>query len=578
MVARELFSSSKTLLTKGGIEMTLQKKGFNRREFLGLTGTAICGASLLGFPRFSMAENPKRGGEINIGIQNLPNGYDPGRYVGLLAQRVLSFSHDGLVDLVSPDVITASLKQGKPVEEIPVVTPNLAERWEISKDGLDYTFFLARDVLFHNGKEFKAEDVEYCIKRVLSKPIGSSSASKFKYVDKITVLDDHTIRLTLKTRMAPFISFVNMSLPIYPKDSHPMDKLNKVVSKEKPPAAGTGPFKWVDWKPGAWVRYERFENYRKKGLPYLDAVTIKKVSEATVRYTGLRTGELDFIASVPFPAMAKMVQKSPKKKDVYFKQKDITVYVSDYNLLQYLALNMRQKPFDDIRVRKAFALAMDRDKIALGATYGLGGPEEQSYSRTTSVFYLDGLDWYEQDLEQAKKLLKESGYGSGMEVECLVQPTNQLAMGSLNVYQQQLKKIGVTLKLKTLRRAGFFPLVRKQKFQMTTASLGTYNQFDLDGLYDYLYSWNKSKNWRNRAGYNNEEMDRLLAEGQTGSSLRQRRKTYRKVYDLIKRDIPYIPIAGNSVGWGWRNTLKGFSPTAAIPPFRGFYNAWTDKT
>ena len=88
---------------------------------------------------------------------------------------------DGLVDLVPSTVIEEYLKSGKPLDDMPVVMPNLAESWEISKDGLDYTFHLMKGVTFHNGKDFKAEDVDFCLKRVLSKPVASSSATKQPY-------------------------------------------------------------------------------------------------------------------------------------------------------------------------------------------------------------------------------------------------------------------------------------------------------------------------------------------------------------------------------------------------------------
>ncbi len=210
-----------------------------------------------------------------------------------------SFCYDGLVDLVPSIVIEDYLKSGKPLDDMPVVVPNLAESWEVSKDGLDYTFHLRKDVTFHNGKDFKAEDVDFCLKRVLSKPVASSSATKFQSMKEVKVLDDHTIRITLKNPLAPFLAFCNMNLSIIAKDSLPMDKLMRTAPKDGPPLpAGTGPFIPSVWKPGREINFTKFKDFREPGLPYLDGVNLLRVMETTVRYTGLRTGELDWITGV----------------------------------------------------------------------------------------------------------------------------------------------------------------------------------------------------------------------------------------------------------------------------------------
>ena len=191
------------------------KKDCTRREFLLTTGGALAYASLMGGPNLARASPPRPGGEVNIGVQVLPVGVDWARFVGLYAQWVLSFTHDGLVDLVPPRLIMEHIAAGKPSEELPAVVPNLAESWEISKDGRVYTFNLTKGVHFHNGKEFKSEDVAFCIQRTLSKPIGSALKPRFETITDIKLLDDHNIRITLEEPLAPFLSYLCYKLPIY---------------------------------------------------------------------------------------------------------------------------------------------------------------------------------------------------------------------------------------------------------------------------------------------------------------------------------------------------------------------------
>ncbi len=272
--------------------------------------------------------------------------------MGLYAQWAWSFCYDGLVDLVPSIVIEDYLKSGKSLDDMPVVVPNLAESWEVSKDGLDYTFHLRKDVTFHNGKDFKAEDVDFCLKRVLSKPVASSSATKFQSMKEVKILDDHTIRITLKNPLAPFLAFCNMNLSIIAKDSLPMDKLMRTAPKDGPPLpAGTGPFIPSVWKPGREINFTKFKDFREPGLPYLDGVNLLRVMETTVRYTGLRTGELDWITGVGQEVLADKLEGKKQKRDVYLQEKDHTIYVSDLGLVQCFAFNMREAPFNDFRVR-----------------------------------------------------------------------------------------------------------------------------------------------------------------------------------------------------------------------------------
>lgn len=542
-----------------------------RRGFL---ASAAAGSLAAGTPGLAGAQTPKRGGKVNLGLQILPVGLDVARYMGLYAQWVISFTHDGLVDIVPPSVIKAHLAAGKSPDDLPVVTPNLAENWEISKDGLTYTFNLQKGVSFHNGQELTSDDVKFCIERIRSKPIGSTIKPRFELVREMALPDKHTIRFVLKEPFAPFISYLSYKLPIYPRGSAPMDQLIRKFDEKQPPLPGTGPFKWVDYKPGDFIQLERFDGYRFEGQPYLDEVKLNAVMDPTVRFTALRTGELDYISGVPSSAVAQEFGAAQPKGDVTFDKGEYMIYVNDPNIVQALALNTSQPPFNDIRVRRAIQLGIDRGQVAVGSTMGLGYPMIQPYTQDSTAFFIDGLSYPAQNQAQARQLLKDAGHGKGLTITIMMLNTNQVGLKAAQVMQQQLKGIGVNLKIEMFQKAAYFAKAQQGNFEMTTRGIGSYYEYDLDMLYTMFYSYAKDQNYRNYAHYSNEAVDEALDKARRLQELGARKKQYRKVYEAMIEDVTYIPLTSSLTAQGWRSRLKGFDPRATIPDLRAFSQVW----
>lgn len=549
----------------------MEKKSLSRRGFVKTSLTAAAAAAFV--TGASSAKTPRPGGNVEIGFPSLPVGTDPGRFVGGYGQFLLSFTHDALLDLTPPADIMAYLASGKPLDQMPTLQPNLAEGWEESGDGLSLTFTLKPGIFFHNGQELTASDVKWCMDR-----IKNIQSWRYASVRETKALDKRTVRFLLTEPSATLISALQMYTPIYPKDSLDFNKTQWAVTKDSPHAPGTGPFHWKDDEPGQFIRLQKFTGYRFPNQPYLDTVTLRQVADPTVRLTALRTGELDFIYPLGSAVMAKETQDQDQKAMVSLDKGEYTLYTTDYNLTWSLALNMRKKPLDDIRVRRAIALAMDRKPAALLATGGLGRVSWQHYTRRSTPFWIDGLAWpHQHDIKQARALLDEAGFGKGLELNIILNPQQDTAVKYAQVLQQQLSQAGINLKFEMMQKTAYFARDRKSDFQLMILSLGNTFNYDLDMYYNYFNS-TREESWRvNRAGYRSQKASELVEKGRRTMGLTRRLEIYRELYELWARDIPYIPLYQEPASGAWRDTLHGFDPLGAVPDLRTFRQVWTSK-
>lgn len=557
--------------------MKLNIKDWNRRKFLTVTGGALAGTALLGKPSLLQA-GPQYGGKTRLGFPFLPNGADPHRYTGLFAQVPWSFAYDGLVDLVSGDFIERWIKSGKPRGEMPQVVPNLAESWDISNKGKVYTFHLRKGVKFHNGNPLTAADVVWNFQRKMSKAIAAPTRVYYRDVTSVNALDEHTVQVTLKVANASFLATAcQMTLPIIAKDSLPMKM------QQKPPRSGwlippgTGPFTCSEYKTGRRMKFKKFTGFREKGLPYLDEVTIERIPDEMVRYTALRSGELDWAMNIPNAELASRSKGKPVFNTTFDAQ-NYKILVDDFNLMAALGMNQRIKPLDDIRVRKAIALALKRDEIAKFAFDGLGVAADQSYSERNSPFWIEDMpQWYERNTEESRKLLADAGFSKGLDLEINVATSNAQGRKAAQVIQQQLKVVGINLKINILDKAGYWPIRRKSRQQLQFDYIGNYFEYDLDSMATFFISPDKLPKkaaWRNGAGYANEEVDQLFTKARREMNFNKRLQMYRRIFEINKRDVVYIPLMKGVTGHAISSRVQNFDLKKSVPFYRGLRDMW----
>jgi peptide/nickel transport system substrate-binding protein len=387
------------------------------------------------------AQEPKRGGVFRVAVQEAP-GLDPHLTISFLSHSYVSLSYSLLVRFPNGP------EQKHPADFS--IVPDLAEKWAVSKDGKVYTFSLRKGVRFHNkppvnGREVTAEDVKYSLERFMAK---SAFATRFEPVTAIDVVDRYTVRITLKEPYAPFLN--HLANPVFCAIL-PREAEEKFKDFNHPDAViGTGPFVLKSYEKGVRAVFERNPNYFMKGLPYLDGVTVEITPDSSARLAMLRAGkaEIPHIWGWLGVEEARALQKTNPE-----------IQVTPHQVIGVGFIYMRtdQPPFNDIRVRRAVSLALDRKSWNEAILFGEGcvdsGPVpcalkdwklETSKLDPAKAKYLVGYDPAE-----AKRLLAEAGYGKGLTTPLFHWPGYVAPWRSYyELAAENLGKIGVTVELK----------------------------------------------------------------------------------------------------------------------------------
>ena len=343
----------------------------------------------------SAADTPKRGGTLNFAVVAEPPTTD--------CHATTTFA---MVHPVAPQYSTLLTFTG-PHDNLKI-EGDLAESWEVSKDGLTYTFKLRKGVKFHDGSDFTSEDVKASYERIINPPEGVISARKAQHQDikKIETPDPHTVVFTLgQVNMSMNLHFASPFNCIYSAK-----KLKENPRYPETEVMGTGAFKFVEYVKGSHWRAVRFDQYFRPDRPYLDGYKIFFVRSNTV-VNGLRGGQYD----------AEFRGRTPQERDqlVSVMKDQVTVQEGPWTTNILLTFNTEHKPLDDIRVRQALTLAIDRwgGSEALGRISlikGVGGVFRPGAPWALPPSELEKIPGFWRDIEksraEARRLLKEAGY------------------------------------------------------------------------------------------------------------------------------------------------------------------------
>lgn len=509
---------------------TRDSKGLTRRDFLYLTGMGMAGATMAGLAPWGHAEEkkPKRGGRLRLAARYGAVGLDAHTNQSFQEYQTYCLMYNALTDMgPGPDVR---------------IYPMLAQSWEISQDGKEYVFRLREKAKFHHGKELDSSDVKYSIERVLNPATKSPRAFSLRWVDSVQVIDKYHLKIKLKESFAPFLSTLTLvNCPIIPAGWQPGGTK---------PAPGTGPFVLKSFVPNETVELTRFDQYwevdEKTGdqLPYVDGVHVKKVVDAYIRLTALRSGDVDFIDSPPTNILATAVLEKP-----------IPGIKMDYDFIgnTWIYFNVSKPPFDNQKVRQAFAYAIDKKAIAKGAYWGIGETVNHQPFLNRSRFYIP-VEEREVDIAKAKQLLAEAGYPNGLTTEFTNRSVDYEKAGC-EIYIAQLGKIGVKATMKILDTAAWISAVRKGDYNISFR--GDTEKYDWDdAYYMHLHSAEIGKN--NFARYSNKELDLLLEKGRSTWKSEDRVPIYRRVIEAIKEDLPHLYVGKPALGVAFADYLMGY--------------------
>jgi peptide/nickel transport system substrate-binding protein len=345
------------------------------------------------------------------------------------------------IDAHRPTVDTDIMRCWNLYESLAVRTPDfselqmlVAESIEAEKSPKTWTVRLKEGVTFHNGKPVTADDVIFSLRRILDPKDPKVGAASIGYVEekKLKKMDERTVRITLEFANAGFPDDVGQYFnAIVPTD---YDVKNPV---------GTGPFKYKSFTAGQQSEFTKYADYWEEGKPYVDSLTIIDFPDDTARTNALLGGQVDVIDNLP-AAQLQNVKSNP----------NLRVLSSKTGAWQPFTMRVDQAPFDDVRVRQAFRLIVDREQMVQQVLSGQGRIANDLYAPYDPA-YADDLPQRQQDLEQAKSLLKQAGR-EGLSVELVTAPVFQGIVEAAQVFAQQAKGAGVNVKVRKVDSGTFY--------------------------------------------------------------------------------------------------------------------------
>lgn len=451
---------------------------------------------------------------------------DPQDTTEQYSQRIIAVVYDRLVEI---DEMTGEL------------VPGLAEKWE-RLDENNIIFHLRKDVKFHNGDKFSANDVKYTIERAKTLP---KVAHLYKLISNIEVIDDNTVKLTTSEPFAPLLAHLShKTASIIDSKAH-----KELGEKYFENPAGTGPYKYSSWKVGDRITLEAFNDYF-KGAPAIKYVEVRAVPEENSRVIGLETGEIDMTADL-----------SPESRKIVLDNADKMAYKEKSGIsVNYLGFATNRDIIKDRDVRRAIAMAVNRDAIIDSIMMGTVekansfiAPGTFGYSKDSKV-----LDY---NHEEAKKIIEAKGLvGTKLKLGVSNSPVR---MQMCEIIQAQLKEIGLEVSIESLEWGTFLAATAKGDLDMFSLGWGpsTY-----DGDYGFYPNFHSSQlgGAGNRSQYVNPEMDRLLDAAKKEVNPEVRKELYAKVADIIYEDVPVLPIYYTNDTVAAVNIVEGVKPTSYI--------------
>ncbi|MBO8127368.1 MAG: ABC transporter substrate-binding protein [Firmicutes bacterium] len=435
------------------------------------------------------------------------------------------------------------------------LVPGLATSWEVSDDGLTYTFHLRKGVKFHDGTPFNAEAVKFSIERQIDPNHPYHDTGEFAYADftfgmvkEVNVIDDYTVEIVLKEPFAPFLANMAMhSASIVSPTA--VKKYGADFSKHP---VGTGPFKFVKWTPGVEVIQESNPDYW-DGEPEVKRVIYRPVLEDQARLAELEAGKLDFIVNIP-----------PDDLDRVKKLKGIKVQEQPGMHVWYVVFNTQKEPFNDPRVRQAVNYAIDKKAIVDGILQGTGVLAENVLPPVVWG-YNPNVKNYPYDPVKAKQLLAEAGYPNGFKVTLWVPEGGsgmQQPVAMCTAIQAYLSMVGIQAEIQQFEWGTYLDKVFVDDYE-SMAEMHVMSWIGDNGDPDnFLYILLSSEQWPpygfNEAFYKNPEVDRLLRQARVTSDVVKRTELYKKAQELIMADAPWVPIDHETQIVAMDERIQGF--------------------
>jgi peptide/nickel transport system substrate-binding protein len=456
--------------------------------------------------------------DLNVAIQLEPPNLDPTTGGAAAAIREVTYAniYEGLTR----------------IDENGSVQPDLAKSWDISPDGLTYTFHLQTGVKFHDGTPFSADDVKFSLDRARAPKSTNAQKQLFAGIASVDVVDPATVKVTLSKPQGDFLYDMGWgdAVIVSPK-SAATDVTNPI---------GTGPFKFVDWVKGDHVDLARYPDYW--GTPAkLDKVTFKFISDPSAATAAILAGDVDVNPEFPAPEALDQIKTDPR----------FTVTVGSTEGETILAMNNGHKPLDNIKVREAIAHAIDRKAIIDGAMFGYGTPIGTFFPPDNPA-YVDLTAQSNFDPAKSKELLKEAGV-SNLTLSLKLPPPSYARQGG-QIIQQELANVGITANITNVEWADWLKSVfTNTDSDLTIISHVEPNDIGIIARDDYYFD------------YHSDAFKKIMADLNNATDPAKRKELQQAAQKQLADDYvvaflfeyPNIVVANKDV--------KGLWPNAPIP-------------
>ncbi|MEM0950011.1 MAG: ABC transporter substrate-binding protein [Pseudomonadota bacterium] len=403
--------------------------------------------------------------EITIGMQLEPPNLDPtGGAAAAIDEVVYANVFEGLTRFQADGSIA----------------PALAESWEISNDGLVYTFTLQSGVTFHDGSALTAEDVKFSLDRARAEDTTNAQKALFAGIADVAAIDDTTVQISLASPNGGFLRNLAWgdAVIVAPES----------VDQAATSPVGTGPFKFADWVQGDRVELERNDDYW--GDPVaLEKATFKFISDPTAAFAAMMAGDIDAFPGYPAPETLIQFEADPRFKLMIGSTEGETI----------LSTNNKSEALSDIRVRQALAHAINRQEIVDGAMFGYGTPIGTHFA-PHHPDYVDLTGMSGHDPDKARALLAEAGYGDGLTLSLKLPPPSYARRGG-EIIAAQLREVGIETEIENLEWAQWLEQVfRGKDFDLTIVSHTEPMDINIYARPEYYFQ------------YDNPDFQELMAE------------------------------------------------------------------
>ena len=452
------------------------------------------------------------------------------------------------------------------------IVPSLAESWDISDDGLEYTFHLRQGVKFHNGNDFTAEDVAYTFHRMLTVEGGVNTefidqikgadellAGETDTLEGVEVVDDYTIKVTLKEPFAGFLASISSpGVSIY--DSEATEAAGDQFGMDPAVTVGTGPFEFSSWSFNNQLVLTRNEDYW-KGASGLPGVVIKIIPDTETQSMMFESGELD-ILDLDYAA-----DSADRFTETYPDQ----IVQGPRVGIVYFTMNFNKEPFQDVRVRKAVQMSIDRQAI-LDALYGGRGQVEQGIFPHGLIGFNPDQEEIKYDPEAAKALLAEAGYADGFDMEIAADSSASDTMTmALEIVSDQLAEVGIRAEIKNYDESTWLE-TRKSGELGSFISTWSADYNDPDNFI-YTFFGNEEKTRIRSINYPDTEVMERVAKARTIVNEDERLAEYKALEEkIIHEDAAWVPMFSRLHLFAVSKRVQGFAPLWSGLSDQLFYN------